>query len=107
MNTTAYLVTARSLITFKEEPIRIEVHGNDDPKVVAERVTSMYGAEVVSIVPESPAELLRNLLRECLGFAQAWQAHLSDTNKDRAAETVQEVIDRSSFGYRYTAPAKG
>lgn len=107
MDSIVYTATVRSRTTFGTDTIRIEVFGDSDPKAVATRTAAEMGAELVSLVVENPVVALRKQLRECLGFVEAWQMHLSDTGKDKAAATAKAVHTRSQNAYSYTAPKEG
>lgn len=41
------------------------------------------------------APQLRDSLKECLGFVEAWQLHLSDCGQAAASRTVAEVLERA------------
>jgi hypothetical protein len=45
-------------------------------------------AQLLSMAPK-----LRDSLKECLGFVEAWQAYLSDIGSEKAAKTVEAVLD--------------
>jgi hypothetical protein len=107
MITTTYFATIRSNTTFKTQDVRIDVHEGQTPEEVGTSTASSYGADLLSLTPENPLELLRNTLKESLGFIEAWQAHLSDTNSSKAAATVQDVLTRARDAYRLTQGLKG
>lgn len=106
MITTTYIATFRSNTTFKTQDVRIDVHDGQTPEEVAEGVAAGYGAILLSLTPEHPMELLRNTLRECLGFTDAWKAHLLDIDCKLAASTVQDVLTRARDAYRLTEGLK-
>ena len=56
-----------------------------------------------SATTETPAQLLRKTLKECLGFVEAWQFHLADTNSNKASAVVGDVYRRASDVYAQTA----
>lgn len=74
---------------------------NEDVQAAALRQASNYNAEVVCITPESPTELLADTLRDCIGFASAWAAHLSDSGKDKAAKEVEAAVARARKAYHF------
>lgn len=45
----------------------------------------------------------RDSLRECMGFVEAWQMHLSDSGQDKAAATVAAVLERARTAYKGAA----
>lgn len=45
----------------------------------------------------------RDSLRECMGFVEAWQMHLSDSGQDKAAATVAAVLERARAAYKGAA----
>lgn len=47
-------------------------------------------AKLLQMSPE-----LRDSLKECLGFVEAWQLHLSDSGNDKAAAPVGDVLTRA------------
>lgn len=62
-----------------------------------------YGlAEVADIQDQKPMGC-RESLRECMGFVEAWQMHLSDSGQDKAAATVAEVLARARTAYKEAA----
>lgn len=58
---------------------------------------SFHSLLEVCAVPGAAAAL--HVLRECLGFVEAWQLHLSDQGKDAAAATVADVLARARKAY--------
>lgn len=95
-----YIATIRSKTTFKTEDVRIPVHPGQSPEEVANQVAASYGCELVSVKPDNVADLLRANLKQCLGFVEAWQCHLSDGGHTKAAATVEEVLSSARDAYR-------
>jgi hypothetical protein len=99
-----FKVRVRSKATFGVDTITIDVHDGQDVAEVAERGAASYGAQVLSIEPEDPLALARAALRECIGFVDAWQSHLSDIGKGAASKTVAAVVERARQAYQYSKP---
>lgn len=47
---------------------------------------------------------LQKSLKECLGFVEAWQMHLSDSGNTKAAATVAQVLETARNAYAKSKP---
>lgn len=58
-------------------------------------------AKLLALAPE-----LRDSLKECIGFVEAWQSHLADAGNDRAAKTVGQTLERAHACFEKTCSNK-
>lgn len=107
MSTQQYIATLRSKTTSKTDEVTIEVHPGQTPEETAANTAASYNAEVVSIIPANPIELLLATVRESIGLIEAWQCHLRDTGADKASKVVEGVLDRARNAYRLTKAMGG
>lgn len=107
MKPIVYIATVRSRTSHGTDSIRIEHFGPTDPRAVAVATAADYGATLVTLEVQDPVDVLRKQLRECLGFVEAWQKHLAETEYATSAQTVQDVLDRARHVYSYSAPTQG
>lgn len=99
MSPKKYVLTMRSKTTAGFDTTLIEVHAEQQAEHVASAVAQSYGCTVESFVPLLSA---REALRECLGCVEAWQEHLRDVGRDRAAQEVGQILDRARASYQHS-----
>lgn len=101
----------------------VEVHPSDDPvdtvillqggagqvndvefiALAHNLMPSLLSMARTSIRQEVALADTRIALRECLGYVEAWQAHLSDAGQERAAKTVADSLTQSRQAYQGVA----
>ena len=97
-----YNLTICSKTTGGTEILPIEVLDGQSVDTVAQHVAAAHGASVVSYAKVEAPMCHRKALRECLGFVEAWQGHLSDCGKEAAAKTVGNTLEKARASYAQT-----
>lgn len=102
-----YTATIRSKATWGTDTITQTVPGCLSPLPSVHTAAHNMGASVTAIVLEDPLGTVRAQLKECLGFVDAWRAHLAESGNTKAAETVQDVLERSRVALRFSVSQSG